>query len=244
MKDIAAKIRALLNMTTENGASENEQVIAIQKARKLMDEHNLSMDEVQLKAEGVDEFHWLDATPEQVRILRKSGLWHSIANLAEVKYWNHTASRSRTRRTFKPMFFGFSGDVMFAKWLAQSIINTVQRAADAYIKSLPKEKHNAMVKFSFAYGMARRISDRMDDEVAARNAGRAFAGKNAVMVIDKMALVDEEFANKFKFKLATARASGVRLNAAAHGAGADAGASTTWSRPVNNGGGVLSISQK
>ena len=47
---IAARIRALLAMTLENGASENEAVFAAKQAAKLLEEYDLSMDEVEMRA--------------------------------------------------------------------------------------------------------------------------------------------------------------------------------------------------
>ena len=46
MEKIIAKIRKLLEMTQENGASENEAMVAALKAQKLMAEYNLNIADI------------------------------------------------------------------------------------------------------------------------------------------------------------------------------------------------------
>lgn len=47
MEKIIAKIRKLLNMTQENGASENEAIMAALKAQKLMAEYNINIADIE-----------------------------------------------------------------------------------------------------------------------------------------------------------------------------------------------------
>ena len=46
MKDIINKIKKLLAMSEENGASENESMMASEKALDLLKQHNLSLSDI------------------------------------------------------------------------------------------------------------------------------------------------------------------------------------------------------
>ena len=46
MKDIINKIKKLLAMSEENGASENESMMASEKALELLKQHNLSLSDI------------------------------------------------------------------------------------------------------------------------------------------------------------------------------------------------------
>ena len=48
-ENIISKIQKLLNVSKENGASENEAMVAAERAQKLLSEHKLSLKDVEQK---------------------------------------------------------------------------------------------------------------------------------------------------------------------------------------------------
>ncbi len=236
-QSMALKIKALLAKTINNGATEAEAMMAMTKARELMDRHSISMSELDIKAEGFDGWTFTEAGADARFIITR--LWSGLEAITETTFY----SKSVKRGVRKPHFFGLKSDVIFAQWLTDVMIDLITRETKAYLKALPKGAATRRHKVSFMYGISCRISERMVMEAAARRASRLTATGTNLALIDKRALVLREL-RAIGIILQSSSTHGVRLNGEAAGAGRSAGDNATWSKPVNSGGGVRSIGSK
>ncbi len=109
---IAARIRALLAKTVENGCTEEEAIAAAAKAGELLARYNLTIDEVQMRETPFrrhQEFHE-DYVGER--------LWKvadAIAHLTGVRYWTSRAGVI----PIEISFFGFDHEVEVARYLLE-----------------------------------------------------------------------------------------------------------------------------
>ena len=223
LKSIAARVRALLSKTTENGCSESEALLAAAKARELMDKYQLSMSEAELESEGASQSNTNSETAQQFRIQRDLAM--KIARFTDCRCWQ--GSQSGTVK-----FFGLQSDSEFAAFLCSSLAGFVQRNAIGY--SL---EHDGDVA-SFMLGAVARINERLAELIAARAASRVQAelashpsgGKSLMLV--KNQLVEREFA-KLGLNLSRGRASSQgHSNSGSYSAGRAAGDHASFGRPL------------
>lgn len=84
LDSVKRKIRAMLAMKTENGASESEFLFAMKKVGELLLQYNLTMDEVLLRQEQCVTKAF------NTKAKRRNVLWHVYAGLNKllgVKVW-------------------------------------------------------------------------------------------------------------------------------------------------------------
>lgn len=232
---MAAKIKALLAKTIENGATEHEAMAAMAKARQLMDAHNIGQTEVEVRAEGFEKWLRDDVARDEKEIF--DCLWAGIAALTETRIWSAQISYGRRA----DVLFGAAGDVAFAKWLTEALVATVRREVVAFLQSLPAGSNKVLCRRSFVAGMGSRMTERMKQEAAASRQATAQASTGrGLVVVNKQALVNAELARQ-GVKLGASRSRGRRLDQDSVAAGKAAGSRATWSRPVNSGAGVKSL---
>lgn len=117
---IAARIRALLAKTVENGCTEDEAVQAAAKAAELLAKYNLTVDEVRLRENPFERQSTVhdDAVGER--------LWKvaaAISELTEVRYW----VSPRGVWPIEINFFGFDHEVQIAGYLLRICRNAMLR---------------------------------------------------------------------------------------------------------------------
>jgi peptidyl-tRNA hydrolase len=246
---IAAKIKALLAKTTESGCTEGEAMAAIAKASALMAEHEVSMTEADLLAEGFaeEELSWESRKIHTARNL----MGVPVAKYTDTRIWTfkETASKKGLR------FFGLSSNVIFAKWLLESLTQFAVRGANDFITAkieAAAKKHDLPVHIvrdahrttwnrewgDFLLGATNRIVERLRAEKKAPVISND--QRNALVVIDKGKLVALELAKR-GVRLKTNTAKGRNVNADAYDAGTAAGDGAAFHRPVNAGGTTFAI---
>src|SRR5690606_647437 len=94
-KKIAARIKALMAKTAENGATEEEALAAMQKARELMDKYGLTMDAIKADAETIDKQSM--KRDDYKTFVIKDRLASEVARYCDCKVW---MSRSEGTITF------------------------------------------------------------------------------------------------------------------------------------------------
>ena len=101
---IIEKIKALLNKTVDNGCSEEEMSAALDKARAIMDAHEITEDELRL-------------TKEEKAVLRSEPpdsldphniKWLLMSEVAE--FYNCKVSQKRTRDAKQVTFYGLQSE--------------------------------------------------------------------------------------------------------------------------------------
>ncbi len=243
---IAAKIRALLDKTIENGCSEAEALVAVEKATELMRKHQITMTEAEIVAEGFEraKVNWKDRKSTLVRDL----LCAAVSEYTDTRVWR-TTGLNKVRTVI--VFFGLQSDVTYASWLLEALTDFVIRQAEDFIdrevKNLAEEFgcSEAVVRRTrkgrldsnhtgFMIGCARRLNARLRAERPQQQVKSATG--NALVVIDKRRLVNDAL-----------KAEGVRLrsgssrsismgSASGYAAGTAAANSANFNRGVGDNG--------
>lgn len=153
---IAAKIRALLAKTVENGCTEEEALSAARLAAALLEKHNMTMDETQLrenpiKREAVEIY---DVVMERMWKVAKA-----ISELTGARYW--TSPTGVFPMTIS--FFGFEHEVQVSHYLFEickrATADGAKRVERQNLLLVKRKRHQATV--AFVDGMCDRLADRI-----------------------------------------------------------------------------------
>ncbi len=227
--NIKNKIRALLNKTVENGATEAEAFSSMKIVGKLLEEYNLSMDELSVRNETcVTQFYSTNSKHMNEQVMTSS----YIAKFCSVKVW-----MNRSPKGIDIYFFGLEPDVQMAIYLVNMVGSVYQneyatfKASDFY-KNF--DGHGRILASNFLKGYANKINHRLNAMM--KEAQQQKAANNlqstALVVIEKAKFVEEEF-KKSGPKLVTSKSySSSKFNATARIAGENAGNKANLSRPI------------
>jgi hypothetical protein len=158
-ESVLKRIQKLLQMSTENGASENEAMLAADKAQKLLQEHNLSIADIK------DDSQVEPMESEDVEVDRD--LWKGYIRNATAKlYFCSTYSTMKLDTHYKRVkvitFVGRKSNRMVATEMCKYFINTVERLADEEFREVPGSRA-AINKMAHAFkqGAASKLSSRL-----------------------------------------------------------------------------------
>ena len=133
-ESVLKRIQKLLQMSVENGASENEAMLAADKAQKLLQEHNLSISD--LKDE--DQVEPMDSEDVEVdRDLWKGYIRNATAKLYFCKTYTTMKLDKHYRRVKVITFVGRKSNRMVATEMCKYFINTVDRLAAEEFREVP-----------------------------------------------------------------------------------------------------------
>lgn len=231
LSTIAARIRALQAKTTAAGATEAEAMAAAAKARELLDKYQLDLSELEIRAEGTSE-----GTVRRDSTEIADRLYANVGKYCDCKCWlRRNGADGNTAR-----FIGLRGDVAFAQWLLSSLVGFVQRKGVEFSIDADEPATQAQVQ-SFIIGATRRINERLQDEIAARQQqALAISTKGALVLRTKQALVQEAY-DKLGLKLYSTSTNNTATRRDAFAAGHAAGAGASFARPVGQGAQTLRI---
>lgn len=257
---IKRKIRAMSEMTLNNGCTESEAMLAMKKIGDLLTQYNLTMNEVTMREEPCVTKTFCTG------LKKRNVLWHVFSGLQRfcgVKVWFSPANRwSSNNDGIVWSFFGLESDVSMALYLAD-ILNKAERAALAEFQRTPVYKgfegHRIVVTGNFKSGFGSRLNERLHlltrERVEAERAQADFHAKamaarmieatveaqvsaaqaktgTALICLAKERMIEEEFAKRGP-KLRTQRAtSKARYNSDARNAGRNAGDKVNLGRPL------------
>ncbi|MCK9361779.1 DUF2786 domain-containing protein [Patescibacteria group bacterium] len=217
---IAAKIRALLALSEDPGATEAERLAAAFKARELLEKYQVDMGASALAEEGVERLRKLASAMDQKWSISRT-LAPAIAKFTQTKCWGGGGGTEVN-------FLGIRSDVEFAGWLAESLANYVIGKATefAFISSgKPWEIE------SFVAGALKRLTERLRGHESVANA----------LVPVKNELIEKEFA-KLGINLQRGYSrSYSATDAAAFAAGQAVGDRASFGRPVGRQGALLRL---
>jgi hypothetical protein len=229
----ATIIQALLNKTTENGASEAEAMAAAEKARELMDRYRIDRFR-RPREEGIrrsvkrGHYKTLAVKDHRLRrrpVLRQQGLAHQEQR-RDALLRPHV--RRRLRRLDNP-----AGAVRGER---RSGVYRQPAALDA--------RPRWEAEKAFVLGACVRISERLMTLTAERKKSRQGSGDGRSLVVVKDAIVTREFA-KLDMKLRSGGRSKTRaVDGGAFNTGRAAGDRASFGKPVNGGGKVAQIGGK
>lgn len=153
---IAAKIRALLAKTVENGCTEQEAVAAAAVAARLLAEHDLTVDEVELRSNPFAQARHVEPDEVGERLWRPAS---AISELTHTKLW-------QTPQGVVPVgftFFGFDHEVEIATYLlaicGRAMRTGVERL-DADL-ALRRPEYRRSRRRAFLDGMADALARRI-----------------------------------------------------------------------------------
>lgn len=232
---LAARIRALLAKTVDNGCTEAEAIAAADLAKKLMDEYQLGLSDLEIEQEGVSQ-----ERPDRQRSFYnlQSRIANAVARFCECKVW---LERGHV------VYFGLSSDAEFAKWLTAALESFCWMKADEYLKANKRPGQSAAQsvkeRTTFLLGCAVRLVERLNAESEAREKTRS-ASTGRSLVVVKNAIVTREFA-KLGFRLRKqSRREQVGGSRASFQAGMNAANGAGFGRPINGGSRPLAIGRK
>ena len=159
--NILKRIQKLLKMSEDNGASENEAMMAASKVQELLKEHNLSLSDVKddSEHEPIDRENF-DLGKENWRawIAQATAKLYFCSMFQSTKYENY-------KRVKKAVFVGRKSNRIVAKSMCDYFEKTVERLADEEFKTVPGSKAviNKM-KHAFKMGCASRLQSRLQEK--------------------------------------------------------------------------------
>lgn len=186
---IIERIQALLAMADDT-SSPQEATIALQRARKLMDKHQLTMSEI--NAATVDD---LDSNYVSVDFIRPkpwvNGLAVSTAELNDCIFSLKETYDRFAMPVLNYVFSGFKEDIKVSEfmfgYLVQSAERAYQQARNIYGLSGAADKNDFMESYEF------EIRRRVRDIINERNAELSKSVTSRALVVCKGALVEERF---------------------------------------------------
>ena len=158
-ESVLKRIQKLLQMSTENGASENEAMLAADKAQKLLQEHNLSIADIKDDSQ-VEPMESEDV--EVDRDLWKGYIRNATAKLYFCKTYTTMKLDTHYKRVKVITFVGRKSNRMVATEMCKYFINTVERLADEEFREVPGSRA-AINKMAHAFkqGAASKLSSRL-----------------------------------------------------------------------------------
>lgn len=183
------KINALLNKTTENGASEHEAMTALSMAQKLMEKHMIESYELNENSKD------LKCEKFEVEMFKTgydtTSINGAIADCFDCKCW-----WNRHRGTVT--FFGYGSDAHLASYFYNFINNAIVIESRKYkhglefIESKIKGYHTKTIMASFRKGMMIRIIQRLVDLKRERTSN-VLKKTGTDLVVVKSETVKDEF---------------------------------------------------
>jgi hypothetical protein len=224
---LKVRIQALRAKTTGNGCTEDEALSAAAKVAELLDRHDLSLTDVELRAAPCERRAFETHRRKRIPLDDCIG---AIAHFSDCRVWREKNAAGENSY----VFFGLRSDIEVAHYLSELIDAAVRaelgrfKTSADYSRFRHQQRH--LANASFALGMVASIADKLTAMKAARDQVNHSAGRGLVVV--KTAVVDAEFA-KLDIKLRTQRGTSRTVSMTAYEAGGAAGASLVISPGIN-----------
>ena len=213
------RIQALRAKTQDNGCTEAEAMMAAAKVAELLDRHDLSLSDVELRETPCE--------PRVYETRRKKRIpldycISPIANFCDCKVWREKNAEGETRY----VFFGLRSDTEVAHYMTDLIDNAVRselgryKMTHAYQRFRHQDRHVANA--SFTLGMAMSIGAKLNEMKAQRDVLKKGGGRDLVVL--KSSIVETEI-KKLDLKLRPVRRQARMVSPKAFEAGGAAGSS-------------------
>jgi hypothetical protein len=232
MESIAAKIRALLAKTTDNGCSEDEAIAAMSKAGELMAKYQIDLTETELRAEPLEKC-FVDPRGRHADMARNY-LGPAVGKFTDTRVWNTYVSQGKK----KTVFLGLKSDALFAQWLMESLLDFIMRGAD-----IAKKADKSIDKKSFALGAAIRIREKLWEIVKARKQETTASGNSTALVLQTKQQMIAAYLAAEGLKFQKARGGSRSYDGASYSAGQSYGNGASFGRPMSGASGVLRIAR-
>jgi hypothetical protein len=218
-------VQALRAKTTANGCTEDEALSAAAKVAELLDRHDLSLSDVELREEPCEQRAYETFRKKRIPLDDCIG---AVAHFCDCRVWREKNAAGENRY----VFFGLRADVEVAHYLTELIDGAVRAELGRYKNSVEygrfRHQDRHLANASFTLGMVTSIGQKLSAMKRARDRVNEESGRALVVV--KAAVVDHEFA-KLDLRLRTARGGSRMVSPTAYEAGSAAGAAM----PINPG---------
>lgn len=189
-KAIKAKINALLAKNVENGATEAEANMALEKAQELMTKYMIAQSELEIKNTKCLKLE-VPIYPSNYNLYF---VHKPIAELFDCVCW-----LIGKRETKRAIYFGFEEDTELASYFYNYLCRMIVTEAAAYketdqYKRLASQSHGRTVIADFIQGLQIRLIQRID-ELIAQKRKTVQESTNRDLVVVKSGVVNQEFAD-------------------------------------------------
>jgi hypothetical protein len=213
------RIQALRAKTIDNGCTEEEALAAAAKVAELLDRHDLSLTDVELRAAPCERRVYETHRKKRIPLDDCIG---AIAHFCDCRVWREKNALGESSY----VFFGLRSDIEVAHYLAE-LIDTAVRAELGRFKTSAdygrfRHQQRHLANTSFALGMVASIAHKLVAIKAARDGVNHGTGRGLVVL--KTSVVDAEF-EKLDLNLRAQRSTSRTVSMSAYEAGGAAGAS-------------------
>ena len=219
LEKLKTRSQGLRAKTTDNGCTEGEALSAAAKVAELLDRHDLSLTDVEIRDAPCERRDFETHRNKRIPLDDCIG---AIANFCDCRVWREKTPAGEARY----VFFGLRSDIEVAHYLTELIDSAVRselgryKTTADYRRFRHQERH--LANASFALGMVASIADKLTAMKARRDQANTGAGRDLVVL--KASVVDAEL-DKLKLTMTTVRRPTRRVSPVAYDAGDAAGAS-------------------
>jgi len=219
LEKLKTRIQALRAKTTANGCTEGEALSAAAKVAELLDRHDLSLTDVEIRDAPCERRDYETHRNKRIPLDDCIG---AIANFCDCRVWREKNPAGEARY----VFFGLRCDIEVAHYLTELIDNSVRselgryKTTADYQRFRHQERHRANA--SFTLGMIVSIADKLTAMKARRDQANNGVGRDLVVL--KASVVDAEL-EKLDLKLRSVRRATRMVSPVAYDAGGAVGAS-------------------
>lgn len=222
---LKSRLQALRAKTVDNGCTEEEALSAAAKVAELLDQHDLSLSDLEIRNEPCEK----GAVETNRKQRQPIGMCvPAIAEYCDCKVWREKDETGKVRY----VFFGLKPGVEMAHYVYDVITVAMQSSWQIHKKNQRFIRRADDERGSFLIGMAVSIAHKLTAMKQTRDeANRQSSGRDLVVV--RHTIVDAEFA-KLDLNLRQGRPSGKRVAPGAFEAGQAAGQSFTIRRGIGD----------
>ena len=212
---LKGRLQALRAKTIANGCTEEEALAAAAKVAELLDQHDLSISDLEIREEQCEK--------SAIETRRKQRQPISVCVPAIAEYCDCKVWMEKDESGIRYVFFGLRPSIEMAHYVYDVIFAAIHSGWDQYVRSQRFIRHRRDEKGAFQFGMAVSIAEKLTDMKIQRDeSNRRSSGRDLVVV--RHAIVDSEY-EKLNLNLRQGRASGKKVDATAFHAGQAAGQS-------------------
>jgi hypothetical protein len=228
LEKLKTRIQALRAKTIANGCTEDEALSAAAKVAELLDRHDLSLSDVELREGRCEELGYRSPRKKRIPLDECIG---AIADFCDCKVWRERDPDGEVRH----VFFGLPSDVVGAHALAELVDAAVRSELGRYktTRDYGRLRHQDryLANASFVLGMVASIADKLTAMKAERDKVNRGTGRDLIVL--KHGIVDAELARLgLDLRVVEGEAIGRMVLPDAYEAGSEAGAALGIDRPI------------
>ncbi|WP_419254490.1 DUF7168 domain-containing protein [Caulobacter sp. ErkDOM-YI] len=216
---LRTRIQGLRAKTTENGCTEAEALSAAAKVAELLDRHDLSLTDVEIRDSPCERREYETRRNKRIPL---DGCIGAIAAFCDCRVWREKTPAGEPRF----VFFGLRSDVEVAHCLTELVDMAVRSELGRYKTSADyqrfRHQDRHLVNGSFTLGMITSIAAKLTAMKAQRDQTNHGTGRDLVVL--KASVVQAEL-DRLDLKLTTVRRANRTVSPDAYDAGGAAGAS-------------------